>query len=84
MPPKKAAGAQKANKPAKSKSRESDEKISMKLQLIELVQGYPEIYDVQDPCYKKDYLRTAAWEAIAEALFMPGSNKFFLQSEFKH
>ena len=72
MPPKKAESGQNANKQAASKSRESEEEISLKMQLIELVQGYPELYDVQDPCHKKGYLRTAAWEAIAEALCMPG------------
>ena len=48
------------------------------MQLIELVQGCPEIYDIQDPCHHKQYLRNAAWEAIAEALFIPGTVQKYL------
>ena len=44
----------------------------LKMELIELVQGYPEIYDIAHPLHKKTYARNAAWEAIAEALYIEG------------
>ena len=44
----------------------------LKMELIELVQGYPEIYDIAHPLHKKIYARNAAWAAIAEALYIEG------------
>ena len=44
----------------------------LKMELIELVQGYPEIYDIAHPLHKKTYARNAAWAAIAEALYIEG------------
>ena len=42
------------------------------MELIELVQGYPEIYDIAHPLHKKTYATNAAWAAIAEALYIEG------------
>ena len=36
----------------------------LKMELIELVQGYPEIYDIAHPLHKKTYARNAAWAAV--------------------
>ena len=44
----------------------------LKMELIELVQGYPKIYDIAHPLHKKTYARNAAWAAIAEALYIEG------------
>ena len=44
----------------------------LKMELIELVQGYPEIYDIAHPLHKKTYARNVAWAAIAEALYIEG------------
>ena len=44
----------------------------LKMELIELVQGYPEIYDIAHALHKKTYARNAAWAAIAEALYIEG------------
>ena len=42
------------------------------MELIELVQGYPEIYDIVHPLHKKTYARNAVWAAIVEALYIEG------------
>ena len=44
----------------------------LKMELIELVQGYPEIYDIAHPLHKKTYARNVSWAAIAEALYIEG------------
>ena len=44
----------------------------LRMELIELVQGYPEIYDIAHPLHKKTYARNAAWAAIAEVLYIEG------------
>ena len=72
MPPKKTVGNQKGKK-RDQRNEDEEAEYLLKMQLIELVQGYPEIYDIQDPHHHKQYLRNAAWEAIAEALFIPGT-----------
>ena len=80
MPPKRSKASGKSKK---NDQRNDDEEAEyqLKMQLIELVQGYPEIYDIQDPQHHKQYLRNAAWKAIAEALFIPGNflNRYELQ-----
>ena len=71
MPPKR-SNASKRTRKNEQQQKEDEAEYLLKMQLIELVQGYPEIYDIQDPRHHKTYLRTAAWEAISEALFIPG------------
>ena len=39
---------------------------------IQLVLGYPEIYDIACPGHKKEVFRNNAWQQILEALFLPG------------
>ena len=51
---------------------DDEAKYLLKMELIELVQGYPEIYDIAHPLHKKTYARNAAWAAIAEALYIEG------------
>ena len=51
---------------------EDEAEYLLKFELIELVQGYPEIYDIACPGHKKEYLRNRAWDQIAEALFLDG------------
>ena len=51
---------------------DDDTEYLLKMELIELVQGYPEIYDIAHPLHKKTYARNAAWAAIAEALYIEG------------
>ena len=73
MPPRGRAAPKRAKKNAVNNNSEEDDQeaeYNLKIQLIELVQGYPEIYDIQDPRHHKQYLRNAAWEAIAEALYI--------------
>ena len=72
MPPKRAKAPAKGKKNDQQRNEDEEAEYQLKMQLIELVQGYPEIYDIQDPWHHKQYLRNAAWEAIAEALFIPG------------
>ena len=72
-------GKRAANKvqiPNKQPDQDEDEaEFLLKMELIELVQGYPEIYDIAHPLHKKTFARNKAWEAIAEALFLPGTLK---------
>ena len=72
MPPKRGKAPAKGKKNDQQRNDDEEAEYQLKMQLIELVQGYPEIYDIQDPRHHKQYLRNAAWEAIAEALFIPG------------
>ena len=51
---------------------DDEAKYLLEMELIELVQGYPEIYDIAHPLHKKTYARNAAWAAIAEALYIEG------------
>ena len=44
----------------------------LKFELIELVQGYPEIYDIACPGHKKEVMRNNVWQQISKALFLPG------------
>ena len=75
MPPKKAntnkAPVKRGRKP-KQQEEEDEAEFLLKLELIELVQGYPEIYDIASAKHKKEYLRNLAWQNISEALFLPG------------
>ena len=50
-----------------------DAEYQLKMELIELVQGYPEIYDIGNPLHKKTAPRARAWDAISQALFIPGT-----------
>ena len=71
MPPKAYKGAKRTRK-NEQQQKDDEAEYELKMQLIELVQGYPKIYDIQEPRHHKTYLRNAAWEAISEALFIPG------------
>ena len=42
----------------------------LKMELIQLVQGYREIYDIAHPLHKKTYASNVAWTAKAEALYI--------------
>ena len=70
-------GRKPANKvvvPNQQEDQDEDEaEFLLKIQLIELVQGYPCIYDIADPLHSRTYARNEAWEKIAEALFIPGN-----------
>ena len=70
-----------ANRPnQKASAAENDENTDeedeaeylLKFELIELVQGYPEIYDIACPGHKKEVVRNNAWQQISEVLFLPG------------
>ena len=54
---------------------DDEAEYEFKINLIELVQMYPEIYDIQSPGHKKTYIRNAAWQKVAEALHAPGKSK---------
>ena len=56
--------------PNRIEDNDDEAEFLLKMELIELVQGYPEIYDIAHPLHKKTYARNAAWEAIAEALYI--------------
>ena len=59
--------------------KEEDEaEFQIKLELIELIQGYPCIYDVACLDHKKEGLRNAAWQEIADVLFLPGTIGYIL------
>ena len=65
---------QNQNQNANIRIEEHDDEAEylLKMELIELVQGYPEIYDIAHPLHKKTYARNVAWAAIAEALYIEG------------
>ena len=65
---------QNQNQNANIRIEDHDDEVEylLKMELIELVQGYPEIYDIAHPLHKKTYARNAAWAAIAEALYIEG------------
>ena len=77
-------GAKRGRKPSQKvvqnqqqqQTQDDDDEVEfqLKLQLIELVQGYPCIYDVACADHKKEGLRNKAWKEIADALFLPGKN----------
>ena len=75
-PPAKKRGrkpAQKVVRENRQDDTEEDEaEYLMKLELIELIQGYPEIYDIACEAHKKEFMRNKAWEEISTALFLPG------------
>ena len=54
MPPKK------RNKKDGAPQLDDEAEYEFKINLIELVQMYPEIYDIQSPGHKKNYIRNAA------------------------
>ena len=62
----------KRGRKVKQQEEEDEAEFLLKLELIELVQGYPEIYDIASPRHKKEYLRNQAWQNISEVLFLPG------------
>ena len=63
---------QNPNPPNRIEDTDDEAEYLLKMELTELVQGYPEIYDIAHPLHKKTYARNAAWEAIAEALYIEG------------
>ena len=63
---------QNPNPPNRIEDNDDEAEYLLKMELIELVQGYPEIYDIAHPLHKKTYAQNAAWEAIAEALYIKG------------
>ena len=63
---------QNANPPNRIEDTDDEAEYLLKMELIELVQGYPETYDIAHPQHKKTYAQNAAWEAIAEALYIEG------------
>ena len=67
MPPKK------RNKKDGAPQLDDEVEYEFKINLIELVEMYPEIYDIQLPGHKKNYIRNAAWQKIAEAMHAPGN-----------
>ena len=82
MPPKNKETAKKwGRKPAakvivpnQHEDQDEDEaEFLLKMDLIELVQGYPCIYDIADPMHSKTWARNNAWEKIAEALYISGN-----------
>ena len=52
-----------------------------KINLIEVIQIYPKIYDIQPPGHKKDYIHNEAWQKVAVAMNAPGEKK---QLNFLH
>ena len=78
MPPKNQTGKKRGRKPANKivvpniQEDEDEAEFLLKMELIELVQGYRCIYDIADPLHSKSYARNQAWEKIAEALFISG------------
>ena len=81
MPPKNKEPAKKwgrkpANKvvvPNQHEDQDEDEaEFLLKMQLIELVQGYSCIYDIANSLHSKMWAQNQAWEQIAEALFISG------------
>ena len=59
---------------------DDEAEYEFKINLIKLVQMYPEIYDIQSPGHKKTYIRNAAWKKVAEALHAPGRSTLKLQT----
>ena len=72
------APAKRGRPKAKVDDEEDEAEFLLKLELIELVQGYPEIYDIASLKHKKEYLQNLAWKNISEALFLPGRYKINL------
>ena len=63
MPPKNQTGKKRGRKPANKivvpniQEDEDEAEFLLKMELIELVQGYPSIYDIADPLHSK----SCAW-----------------------
>ena len=55
----------------KNTDEEDEAEYLLKFELIELVQGYPDIYNIACPGHKKEVLRNNVWQQISEALFLP-------------
>ena len=68
--PAKKRGRKPANKvvPANQAADQDEDEAEflLKMELIELMQGYPCIYDIADPLHSKTWARNNAWEKIAE------------------
>ena len=52
---------------------DDEDKYEFKINLIEVIQMYPEIYDIQSAGHKKDYIRNHGWQKVAEAMHAPGN-----------
>ena len=66
MPPKKKQSQQ----PQIQLDEEAE--YEFKINLIEVIQMYPEIYDLQCDGHKKEYIRNAAWARVSDAMHAPG------------
>ena len=51
---------------------ESEEVFEWKCRLLEIIQQYPEVFDLADPRYKDRNQRDSAWEEIATAMDASG------------
>ena len=65
------------SKKSAKQQQDDEEEYEFKINLIEVIQMYPEIYDIQSSGHKKDYIRNAAWQKVAEAMHAPGNYIFF-------
>ena len=69
MPPK----TGKRTKKTARQQQDDEEEYEFKINLIEVIQMYPEIYNIQSAGLKKDYIRNRAWQKVAEAMNAPGN-----------
>ena len=69
MPPK----TGKRTKKTARQQQNDEEEYEFKINLIEVIQMYPEIYDIQSAGHKKDYIRNCALQKVAEAMNAPGN-----------
>ena len=66
MPPKK--------KQSQQPQLDDEAEYEFKINLIEVTQMYPEIYDLQWDGHKKEYICNAAWARVSDAMHAPGNN----------
>ena len=62
---------------------ETEEEFDWKCRLLEMIQLYPEVFDLADPRYKDRNQRDAAWEEIATAMEATGQSKYMYFVEFE-
>ena len=53
----------------------------LKMELIELVQGYPEIYDIAHLLHKKTYARNAAWRLLLRPCTSKASSVYVIKTQ---
>ena len=82
--------SEKENKPydiegAEVEEEEEEGDFEWKCRLLDIIQQYPEVYDLAHPCYKNKDFRDQAWDEIATGMDAIGNllNISYCASKFK-